>query len=289
MGEYLISSGDFNFRLTLMPLGELRLHEETIPELVERLSREIEEARILRNPVIVEDRCGVVLDGTHRVEALERIGCTYIAACTLDYSSPRVLVGRWFRTFQFAGFEEAAERTLRRLGYGSSKVPMEESLNELDSRDTACWLLTRDKGLRIPCNEGCSLMDKLNKVKMIEGGLRSLGCTTGYEIEKEALEKLSKGLVDGVLTLPPIGKGDVIEHASKGQRFPMKTTRHVVPARPWNVNTPLSLLMKGSDTLEEANRLFLSLLRERRVRVIPPGSVLDGRRYEEEVYEFVDG
>ncbi|MGC8850527.1 MAG: hypothetical protein ACP5QI_08660, partial [Candidatus Bathyarchaeia archaeon] len=196
--------------------------------------------------------------------------------------------GRWFRTFRFDGFEEVAERTLRHLGYGSSKVPIDESLIGLDSRDAACWLLTRNIGLRIPCGEDCSLMDKLTKVKMIEGELRSLGCAVGYEIENEALEKLSQGLVEGVLALPPIGKRDVIEHALKGHRFPMKTTRHVVPARPWNVNAPLSLLMKGDNSLEEANRVFLSLLKGRRVRVIPPGSILDGRRYEEEVYEFVD-
>ncbi|MEM2122431.1 MAG: hypothetical protein QXE79_02220 [Candidatus Bathyarchaeia archaeon] len=271
-----------------MPLKELHLHEETIPELVEKLSKEIEVMSILKNPVIVDDRYRVVLDGTHRVEALEEIGCTYIAACTLDYFSHRVIVGRWFRVSQFAGFEEAAKRTLRHLGYRSSEASLESALNELDSRDAACWLLSKGKSLRVSCGEGCSLADKLNKVKMIEGELRSLGCTIEYAIEGEALDKLIGGIVDGVLTLPHIEKMDVIEYALKGHRFPMKTTRHVVPARPWNINIPLSLLKGEGRTLEEANKLFLRLIKRKQIRVIPPGSILDGRKYEEEVYEFVD-
>jgi hypothetical protein len=284
---YLVSSGGFNFRLTILPLKELHLHEETIPELVEKLSMEIEEAQVLRNPIIVDDRHKVVLDGTHRVEALERIGCAYIAACILDYFDPRVLVRRWFRVFQFAGFEEVARRTLRHLGYDSTIVSIGGLLGELDLGGAAFWLLSKGKGLKVSCDEDCSLADKLNRVKMIERELRSLGCTVGYEIEGEALDKLSKGLVDGVLTLPPIEKRDVIEYALKGYRFPMKTTRHVVPARPWNVNTPLNLLRWEGRTLQEADKLFQSLLKERQVRIIPPGSILDGRKYEEEVYEFI--
>lgn len=288
MEGYLVSSGDFNFQLALLPLEELHLHEETIPELVEKLAMEIEEMRILRNPVIVDDKHRVVLDGTHRVEALGRIRCIHIPSCILDYFSPKVLLRRWFRVFRCGFFEEVAKRALKHLGFDSSESPVERVLNELNSRELACGLLWRDGGLKIFDDESDRLVDRLDKVRRIEGELRNLGCMTGYEIEAEALEKLSRGSVDGVLALPPIEKNDVIEYALKGHRFPRKTTRHVIPARPWNVNAPLNLLQRRDLNLEEANKLFLNLLKGKQVRHIPPGAILDGRRYEEEIYEFVD-
>lgn len=288
MEGYLVSSGDFNFQLILLPLGELYLHEETIPELVEKLAMEIEGIRVLRNPVIVDSEHKVVLDGTHRVEALGRIGCVHVPSCILDYFNPKVLVGRWFRVFQCKVFEETAKRALRHLGFDSLESPIERVLDGLNDREMACGLFWRSGGLKILNNDGSGLIDKLDKVRKIEMELRNLGCTVGYEIEAEALEKLLEGSVDGVLALPPVDKRDVIECALKGYRFPRKTTRHVVPARPWNVNVPLNLLERKDLSLEEANKSFLRLLKEKQVRRIPPGAILDGRRYEEEIYEFVD-
>ncbi len=285
MERFPVSSDGFEFSLVLLPMEDLHIHEGTIPELVESLSHEIETMNVLRNPIIVEDRHCVVLDGTHRVQALRSLGCTRVAACTLDYFSDRVSVGRWFRTFQSDEFNVTVMKVLKRLGSDFSERDVSEVLDGLSRREVACGFLWENKGLLV--FDGGGLAGKLEIVKRFERGLQELGCEFGYEVEGEAVDKLSMGLVSGILALPPIEKRDVIDCASKGYIFPRKTTRHVVPARPWNVSVPLPILRRRDMSLEEANRIFIGLLKDKRIRVVPPGSLLEGRRYEEEVYEFV--
>lgn len=52
----------------------LCLHEETIPELLERLTQHIQLDGYVKHPIIVDEKSFVVLDGTHRVVALKKLG-----------------------------------------------------------------------------------------------------------------------------------------------------------------------------------------------------------------------
>jgi len=73
--------------------------------------------------------------------------------------------------------------------------------------------------------------------------------------------------------------------ALSGRVFPYKATRHVVPARPLFLNVPLSIL-RASGPLEELEAEVRCSLAKRRLRRCPPGMVIEGRRYEEEVFIF---
>ncbi len=67
--------------LRLIPLDYLILHEAHDPLRLEALRNRIEAEGVQRNPVIAS-KCGdehyLVLDGAHRVKALEDIGCRFI-------------------------------------------------------------------------------------------------------------------------------------------------------------------------------------------------------------------
>lgn len=67
--------------LRLIPLDHLILHEAHDPLRLEALRSRIEAEGVQRNPVIASG-CGdehcLVLDGAHRVKALEEIGCRFI-------------------------------------------------------------------------------------------------------------------------------------------------------------------------------------------------------------------
>jgi hypothetical protein len=58
----------------------------------------------------------------------------------------------------------------------------------------------------------------------------------------------------------------------------------VIPSRPLGVNVPLDLLI--NHTHEEATEKLDQLLSSRHVSRKPPGSVVDGRRYQEELLVF---
>ena len=64
-----------------LEIEKLYIHEETIVEIVERLSDEIELDAHVKHPVIVDKETLVVLDGMHRVAALQHLGCKLIPVC----------------------------------------------------------------------------------------------------------------------------------------------------------------------------------------------------------------
>jgi hypothetical protein len=98
-------------------------------------------------------------------------------------------------------------------------------------------------------------------------------------------EKL--GADEAVVWTPRITKNMVVDCAIQKKVFAPKTTRHVIPVRPLNVNVPGHWL-KENVSLQEINRRFEAFLRKKKVRRFAPGQVIDGRYYEEEVFVFYD-
>jgi hypothetical protein len=89
---------------------------------------------------------------------------------------------------------------------------------------------------------------------------------------------------DIVIPVPIFSKMEIRETATLGRLLPHKVTRHIIPSRPLRLGVPLDLLI--SHSREEANEKLKQLLSSRRVKLKPPGSVVDGRRYQEELLVF---
>lgn len=80
---------------TLLPLEKLRPHEHVDPEEVAKLAERLELDGVLQAPVAVDAATRVVLDGHHRLAALERLGCTLVPCHVVDYLDPTIRVTRW--------------------------------------------------------------------------------------------------------------------------------------------------------------------------------------------------
>jgi hypothetical protein len=87
----------------------------------------------------------------------------------------------------------------------------------------------------------------------------------------------------GLMT-PTVTKKEVVDTALAGKVFSQKTTRHIIPARPMNVNVPI-VWLHGNISLDEANTRLREHLASKRIDKLPPGQILD-RRYDEELYVF---
>lgn len=78
--------------ITLIDIDKLKSHEaidfQRLGELVERIRRDGH----LKNPIVVDRKSLVVLDGHHRLKALKILGCTKIPAFLVDYKSNNVRV-----------------------------------------------------------------------------------------------------------------------------------------------------------------------------------------------------
>ena len=268
-------------RIALVDIELLHHHEEVVPGLLRALTEQIRRDGFLKHPIIVDEASLVVLDGTHRVEALKALGCKRIPACLVDYHEPRIKLMCWYRIVRRAPpLLELAEMLSERLGL---RIEISDVLRpgEIGIPPIALGLTDGSHYAKVFGR----FEDKRGAwelVKKVEGALRASGLQIGFEVEEDAIEKLSSGDADVVLMTPRITKRDVVEMALAGRVFPHKTTRHVIPARPLFLNVPLRLLMdeRPIHVLTAELKKALAL---RQLRRLPPGSLIEGRRYEEEV------
>lgn len=265
----------------MMEIEELKPHEEVIEELVAKLTREMREDGIVRDPLIVEQEEHVILDGMHRFSSLERLRCRFAPCCLVDYMSPQIMVGSWFRVFTVEEADSVAQRIL-------SSMKLDYSLSRVDPTDTyepSTVILTKgQKGfsLRDPTNvlERCRIAASIEK-RMVQDGHR-----VTYLSEALAIQRLSSERANFVIVLPVFTKDTIRKFGSEGLLLPHKVTRHVIPSRPLAIDVPLSLLTEPRISRQEADEKLGELLAGRKIDRRPPGSVIDGRRYEEELLLF---
>ncbi|PIR92805.1 transcriptional regulator [Candidatus Falkowbacteria bacterium CG10_big_fil_rev_8_21_14_0_10_43_10] len=73
-------------------IEKLRTHERTSPTALAALREKIKRDGFLKNPVIVEKRHRIVLDGHHRLQALKDLGCTLAPVFLVDYMDKKIRV-----------------------------------------------------------------------------------------------------------------------------------------------------------------------------------------------------
>ena len=277
----LVLDRPIRLRISLVDIERLSHHEEVVPGLLGGLTEQIRRDGLLKHPIIVDEASLVILDGTHRVEALKALGCKRVPACLVDYHEPKIRLMCWYRTIKRAPpLPELVGMLKRRLGLG---VEISDDLGPEDVGTPPVALgLTDGRSYARVLGRFEDKLGAWRLVKEVERSLRASGLEIGFDVEEDAIEKLSSGEADIVLMTPRITKRDVVEVALSGRVFPHKTTRHVIPARPLFLNAPLRLLKdeRPIPVLEAELRKALALKQMRR---IPPGHVIEGRRYEEEV------
>jgi len=253
-------------------------HEEIIPELLEKLVREIEIDGVIKHPVIVDGNSLVVLDGNHRTEALKELGYSYMPACKVDYQNPLVQVRCWYRTIEGRDHSSLVN-VVEDFGIVDSDW---EKVNETVNSTNALAVVMRERALI--SNPFMSLLEAYEALRGMEAKLRSSGFRVGYASEEAASKGVLEGSLLAYIAMPPLTKKVIIEVARARRRFPCKTSRHVIPARPMGIDFPLAFLR--DHPLDEANREFYLWVSKREVHRIPPRSVFEGRTYEESIFLF---
>ncbi len=254
--------------LGLARISSLRPHEGLLEEDVRSLASSMAGEGVQLDPLMVDSATMVVLDGTHRLEALRRLGAIWAAVALVDYRDPGVRVGRWLRAVDPGAASAAAERAgMRRVG------GWEEAMEEVDSSGRrAAVLMPSGPSYLGPESEG-----SLGAHLMAEPIWRA-----SPHVELVRDDEVAKALGSGraVVYPPTPRKEEVLAAAESGTLFPPRSTRHVFRARPLGLGVPLSELRSEEPSPEVLGRRASSFRR------LPPGSVVRGRRYDEEVVEF---
>jgi len=285
---YTIYHEKLSLHLKIVDINSLFLHEETIPEMLEKLAAEIRMDETLRHPVIVDKESFVVLDGMHRVAALKLLSCRRIPVCLVNYKSPSISVGAWYRTITAAN-DYSIDKMLEEmssLGFDIERVDLEPD-DKIGKNDIVAAVKTSENTYLI-CHSFGNLKEAYDYIKLIENRLKQLNFKVNYDTEADSFKKLKEGIVDAVLLTPKLSKDEIVKTALSGEVFAHKATRHIIPARPLYVNVPLGLLTLENLSLKQANEEFRKMLMKKKLKMIPAGSFIENRRYEEDVYLFED-
>ena len=277
-----ISSSNLTFHISLVDINALKPHEEVINHIVKSLSDAVKAQGIVRDPLIVDQDTYVILDGMHRYSSLKLLECRFAPCCLVDYSNPMIKVGSWFRLFTVNEAEELARKVMP--DSEPSYAKLERDIEQLDP-DYHTIILTKN-GSRYSLKQTRNPTEFTKTAITLEQAIVALGYHVDYQTEEVALQSLRSGIVDLVIRVPIFTKQQITDFGVHGSLLPHKVTRHIMPSRPLRVDIPLDMLTKQGKTKQEANRELHELLSARRVQEKPPGSVVDGRRYEEETLIF---
>ncbi len=256
------------FEVELRPVASLRPHEDVIPSHVEELAEDCLRDGVQKDPVLIDGRTGSVLDGMHRIAAFRRLGLERAVCCSFDYASDSIVLKRWARVYSGPGRDELM-RAVAEAGV-DSKTTAGAALGELERKGAGVAAISGE-GAQVPAGRP-GLGWAFSVVRRLDGECEAKGWTRRFVHEADLQEELGAGEV--ALLVERLSKGDVLSAAAGGSPFPCKTSMHLVDPRPVRVNFPIKELNGRTD---EPLRRLLSA----EARILPPGSVYEGRRYKE--------
>ncbi|HMK83730.1 MAG TPA: ParB N-terminal domain-containing protein [Candidatus Bathyarchaeia archaeon] len=273
-----INSSGSPSKISLIEIEQLKPHEEVIEHQVHEITAEMRSENKVRDPLIVDDKKQIILDGMHRYDSMKRLGCIFAPCYIVDYDAPEIKVGSWFRFLKIDDYDSNAQKVLDELQLTSKKNARVDEINF-----NHAMIIT--KRSVFDQTESSDPLYKARLAVKIERALIKQGFKIQYEPENTMEERLENGTSTLVIPLPIFTKTDIRRIALSRQLLPHKVTRHLIPSRPLCLNVPLPLLLDRTD-LKNANKKLDAFLSGRRIDRKPPGSIVDGRRYQEELLVF---
>lgn len=287
MTVYTIHHPLIDLEIALVELHKLLIHEEILPWFLDQLVNNIRSRQLLMHPIIVDRQHFIVLDGMHRIAALQKLGCRFIPVCLIDYQNPHVVIGSWFRVIH-ASLSKQDVRVLLSQQYHLKEQNLNNARNHVEKRKALAALILPSKCYTLHRNQtnlhGESVQDIYHEIRNIESSLRRSQFSITYETDTDAFTHLNATDSTPILQTPTVRKREVIAAALRNQLFYHKTTRHMIPLRPMFLNIPLEWLYSEASP-KSINQKLVRYLSTKSYRRYPPGQVFD-RRYDEELYVF---
>lgn len=81
--------------IKIIPRNLLKEHEQINPHHVQELAEALSRTGYVPEPIIVDQKTLIILDGHHRFHALGRLGYTQVPVFFVDYTSDTITVTSW--------------------------------------------------------------------------------------------------------------------------------------------------------------------------------------------------
>ena len=289
---FYIETEKLRLELEIVPVASLFVHERILPSIADSLAIEFKSLGNLENPVIV-DRNGIVLDGNHRVYVSRKLDFQTIPVCRIDYFHKNMQLRYWFRLLSNIRDVALVKQVVEELGGWIQEAPDRESLQRMLEENCYCSGIQHAHFFALvhfseeKVYDAVSAYDILEKIqdRLSEMGLELEYIPCQHAHKEEFCDLLKDHEI--IIWTPQISKEMVVEAAKQEKVFAPKSTRHLVPARPLNVNIPTHWLREKT-SLEEINKRFCEFLERKEIKRLSPGQVINGRFYEEELFVFYD-
>jgi hypothetical protein len=239
--------------LQVTEVPSLLPHEQTIAPNLKRLKEAMLNIGQLVDPIVIDKKTNVVLDGNHRLKVLQVIECPLAACQTVDYMHSNIEVGTWF-----PATPQPLDRILKNEKIKSERVDCgagKEALTTLDAPFMAVQNTVPNA-----CNAFFLDPGKYKIREMIEEQHYLLSAINGIEWEyipdNLAEEYLANGYT--VLYRRPFTKEEIVRAAQEHNPFPPKSTRHTIPNRVIRLNMRLGWLHEGKEPAKKHLNEMLS-------------------------------
>ena len=235
--------------LRLVGLEDLILHESHDEDRLLRLRERIEDEGEQRNPVIVssQEGCCLVLDGAHRVRALQELGCSL---ALVQFVEPPETAESWAHLIEGVDLPQ-----LRSIGeIEVSGRPRNRPLAEVETPGGTVFLRARKEGLLVEVQALWALQALYPEGVVVR------------RLEPDAPVKLAEG--ETMIRYRPFTPGELIEIVRSGAVLPAGITRFRLRERVLGVRYPLTKMKNGNAPTRNAElKAFVERLwRENRIR-----------------------
>ena len=208
----------------------LRPHEQIDPLRLKELERQLAKDGYQKDPIIVDEKHLIVIDGHHRTLALKALGYHKVVAHKIKYTEDdRIVLRTWYPVIK--GPRRSLLKTLHN-NIASPEPQVHNPKSPLLLLSDCQHTLKADRRTIMDCLLG---KFKIEYVPDVETATRLVN-SDEYA---------------GAILFGCINKEDVVKAALSGEILPPKTTQHIVPDKPVNWFIPLETLGNGVELESE--------------------------------------
>jgi hypothetical protein len=248
-------------KLDVIELEKLKIHEQVVQENLNSLKETMLNTGKLIDPIIVDKKHNIVLDGNHRRKVLEDLKVDYAICQPVDYFDEKIKVGGWYIATNKIDYNKI----------NADEIDEQEAKKMLQNYE-ACLIATKNfenkKKFKVIYCENKSFEGAIEEQKkfFLKNGIditkSSNGNGNGILFIEDIREKdfLNMGYL--VFQRKIYNKEEVIKNVLDGKIFPPKSTRHQIPNRIVRLNFRLGYLNENKESI----RMHLEEMIKKRVK-----------------------
>lgn len=222
--------------LEVREVKSLLSHEQVISQNLKRLKEAMLNIGHLVDPLIVDNKTGVVLDGNHRLKVLGIIECQHATCQVVDYMKDEITVGTWYPTVTLK-----PDQLLKLDALKHEKVDYDTGKKAVDSLKAPFMVTSKEKDCYLVNPGSYKLMEMVEEQNYIFSLLEK--GTIDYIPHEEISKATDAGKT--VLVRRAYTKEEIVKTAQAHTPLPPKSTRHLIPGRIIRLNMKLGWLNRS--------------------------------------------